>query len=104
MEEDGIDLTGHRSRPVTEELLERASVVLTMTLSQARQIEKMNPRYARKTHLLTSFPGAVSGSADDIEDPIGGSQETYRLIYGRIKRELERILPLLVLGPDRWPR
>jgi tRNA threonylcarbamoyl adenosine modification protein (Sua5/YciO/YrdC/YwlC family) len=99
MAEGHVDLSGHRTRRLTTSLLREADLILTMTLSQARHIERMDRRFARKTYLLTSFPPSSQRNPEDIEDPLGGSRRAYQNAFRRIKKELERILPTLVSAP-----
>ncbi len=103
-EEAGVDLSGHRARRLTRELLRKADLVLVMTLSQARSIQRMEPSFAHKTYLLTSFPKTHRGTAEDIADPMGGSRRAYRQAFVAIRRELERILPVLANSPQNWHR
>jgi len=79
--------------------IDHTDLILAMTLSHARHIERMGRRFARKTHLLTSFLNTDSGDLADIEDPMGQSRPVYQRVYRQIRRELERILPALV----KWP-
>jgi len=102
MAESDVDLSGHRARRLTTDLLREADLILTMTLSHARHIERMGKRFARKTYLLTSFPRSSQRDPEDIEDPLGGSRRVYQSAFRRIKRELERILPALVRAPSNW--
>lgn len=68
---DGIDLSFHESQPVTEQLLQQADRVLTMTSGHLESILAAFPEHAAKTRTL-----APNGA--DIPDPIGGSLEDYR--------------------------
>ena len=95
-QQDGVDISAHRARPLTPRLLDEADIILAMSLSHARQIESMGRQFARKTYLLTSYPSWEHPDPDDIEDPIGGTREDYVRIYRRIKEQLERILPTVL--------
>jgi tRNA threonylcarbamoyl adenosine modification protein (Sua5/YciO/YrdC/YwlC family) len=99
LDEGDVDLSRHRARRLTRDLLREADLVLTMTLSHARHVERMGKRFAQKTYLLTSFPRSSQRDPEDIEDPLGGSRRAYQNAFRRIKRELERILPALVSAP-----
>jgi tRNA threonylcarbamoyl adenosine modification protein (Sua5/YciO/YrdC/YwlC family) len=96
LDEDGIDISRHRAQPLTHKLLESADIVFAMALSHARHIESMGRKFARKTFLLTSYPSWEHPDPEDIEDPIGGTREDYRRVYGRIKEQLKRILPTVL--------
>lgn len=70
MEEMEIDITAHRTQLVTEALLEKADVILTMTEGQKRIIE---PTAGDKVYTLLEY----AGSDGDISDPFGGDLEEY---------------------------
>ncbi|HUB25200.1 MAG TPA: Sua5/YciO/YrdC/YwlC family protein [Tepidisphaeraceae bacterium] len=65
----GADLSRHRSRPLTIELIYQADAIYTMTASHSLAVASMVPSAERK--LLTLDP------AQDIEDPIGGDLDLY---------------------------
>ena len=97
MAEKGIDLSPHRSRQLTRELVDAATVCVVMTGYQKTQIASLWPEAAGKVFLLTSFD--VSGVMSDIEDPIGQPAAAYRRVCSRIKT----VLPDLVLFlHERW--
>lgn len=84
LEERGIELGRHRSRPVTEDLLSSADLILTMTGSQRDIIQRLYPRAKGKTFSLKEYVK----EAGDIEDPIGMPVAVYR----RTAKQLERLL------------
>lgn len=75
MREIGVDISGHRSRPLTNEIAAAADWILTMTADQRRQIEQRFPAARGKTRLLTSFG---PGPAGEVADPIGLPLDVYR--------------------------
>lgn len=75
MAERDIDLTPHRARPLTAELVRQAALVLTMTKRQREAVLRMVPESADKAWLLREYAG--QGDAD-ILDPFGGGPEIYR--------------------------
>ncbi len=83
--EAGADLTGHRSRPLDAEILERATDVIAMT-------------DLHRTVLLARFggigpePGLLCGT-EDLPDPIGGALEDYRACARVIAGQLDRLIP-----------
>ncbi len=77
MRELGPDLSPHRTRPLTADLVQRAAWIIAMTESQAREIEGRFPEAAGRVRTLGSF--RVGGAAD-IPDPIGGSVDLYRRV------------------------
>jgi len=74
--EQGIDMRPHRSRLLTRDLVDAASILVVMTASHRDQILGQYRDAREKIFLLRSFaPGARSG---DIEDPIGSPGDVYR--------------------------
>lgn len=81
----GADLSGHRSRPVNPELLERATAVVAMTRLHADLLAMRFPGVGPPPVLLC-------GPDDDLDDPIGGDVELYRACAAVIRAHLERHL------------
>lgn len=75
----GIDISSHRSQPLTLELVHRADYILTMTQSHLDEVRRMLPGGPARARLL--------GEAD-IEDPIGASEA----VYARCADQLETAL------------
>jgi protein-tyrosine phosphatase len=80
----GADLSGHRSRPLTVELIHQADVIFTMSRSHAAAVMALVPSALEKT--LTLDPGG------DIEDPIGGDLSLYQELAGQMQILLEKRL------------
>jgi protein-tyrosine phosphatase len=72
----GYDLSSHRARPLTEELLERADVVVGMTAA----------------HVAAVGGGARLLGEADLEDPIGRGRDAYRRVYAQIENDVRRLL------------
>ncbi len=93
MEEEGIDISDHRSRILDGDLLEEADKVLVMTESHRRQITDWFRSYAEKTRLLREFD-SVQDDEDypNVPDPIGMGKDAYIKCKEMIKRSLERAI------------
>lgn len=94
----GLDLSGHRSQPVTRELVHSADIILAMTPNHVEAVEAMGEE--AKVSLLSEFiDGPEAG--EPIADPIGGSSEEYAEARDRIARAVEGMLTRLsaVLSP-----
>jgi len=76
----GADISAHRSRKVTVDLIRRADVVFCMTGSHVAEMVRVAPDAAGKIRLLD--PGR------DLPDPIGGASDVYRRTAERIDRAL----------------
>lgn len=79
----GIDLSGHESQPLTEQLVRHADIMLVMTRSHEHAILAEWPEAAERVHLLC-HDGA------DVGDPIGGPLELYERCAAQIESELVR--------------
>lgn len=75
LKEWNIDLSGHRSRPVTAELVRQADLILVMTRDQQEELVQRFPEAAPRVRLLGSFGVKPVG---DIPDPIGQPLSGYR--------------------------
>ena len=97
----GIDLTPHRSQPVTTSLLEQADIVLVMEEAHRRSIFHLAPQHLGKVFLLSE----MAGRHEDVTDPFGGSIEGYvktvALLEELIDAGLSRILELIEATPAR---
>lgn len=85
MAQRGVDLSGHRSKMLNAELIDRADMIFIMTLGHARAIIEQAPYASSKVFPLDPL--------DPVIDPYGGPLAVYcdvadqleRLIQSRIK-------------------
>jgi len=76
--ENDLDLSAHRARLLTRDLLGQADLVLTMSRHHRARVQELNP--AARAFLLAEYAGRTGG-ADEVPDPFGGDLETYRQTY-----------------------
>lgn len=95
MEGQGIDISCHESRPLSDAIMHRADVVLTMTRGHRAAILAAWPEMAHNVHTLRHDGG-------DIADPVGGPVELYEQCAAQIASELDRWLA--ELGDDFLPK
>ncbi|MGI6575441.1 MAG: low molecular weight protein arginine phosphatase [bacterium] len=86
----GIDLTGHKARQLTSQMLREADLVLTMTNRQKDIILKEVPEAREKVFTLAEF--SLEDTFADIIDPFGQSAEIYEQIYRELQEHLSRVL------------
>jgi len=86
------DITGHRSQPLTPELIQNADLILAMTSSHCREVINLEPSAESKTYLLRNYP-EPGCNGEGVDDPIGGSLDMYNQTFLEIGEELGRILP-----------
>lgn len=88
MKEYGIDLSYHISKPVTEELLEAADVVLTMTNAHKEALKEL-----KKDRVFTI--AEYAGETGDVHDPYGLSKEEYiktaKELYGMLLKISKKV-------------
>lgn len=85
----GIDLKGHVSRPVTQELLDKSLMVLCMTEGHRDMIEISSKRLPAHLHLYREF---VTSGQREVADPYGMPVG----IYEACRDELVEAIPSLV--------
>jgi protein-tyrosine phosphatase len=81
-----IDLTRHRSRPLSVELIHQADRIFTMGRSHAAAVVALVPSAAERT--------ATLDPDGDIEDPIGGDVA----LYQALARRLDELIDQQVVG------
>ncbi|MFC1729103.1 low molecular weight protein arginine phosphatase [candidate division KSB1 bacterium] len=97
LKREGIDIAGHKTRAITEELLKNSELVFAMEPAHREFIDQHYPEYVEKTHLLRCFGREGDENCDTtVEDPIGGGPDDYQACYEVIRDEIDRILPLLI--------
>jgi len=69
----GIDISNHRSAPLTKELVESADIIVAMTSSHKTAVGSLSPVFLAKTRLLSE----ISNGDGDIQDPFGGDFDIY---------------------------
>ncbi|MDT8860443.1 low molecular weight protein arginine phosphatase [Alkalihalobacillus sp. MEB130] len=87
--EKGI-VAKHEAQPVTEELLEWADVILTMTVSHKEMIRVFYPHVIDKLFTLKEYVDPATNDLD-IDDPIGGPIEAYRQTAEQIEQCLKTV-------------
>ncbi|WP_242360379.1 low molecular weight protein-tyrosine-phosphatase [Anaeromyxobacter sp. SG17] len=81
--ERGIDLTPHRARQLTPEMLAAADLVLVMESGHQRQIEAMAPSVRGRVHRIGKFGGF------DVPDPYHLPRASFESALALIERGLE---------------
>jgi protein-tyrosine phosphatase len=87
--ERGLDLSAHRSRRLTREIVEESDLILGMSPQHVSSVKDLSP--GANAHLLTGFATGDEGSAG-VQDPFGGDLAAYRETADEIERELSGIL------------
>jgi len=90
--ERGVDISGHRARQLTREIVIDQDVILVMGPHHLERAEALGGE--GKAHLLTHY--AAHGSSDRaVSDPFGGDLEVYRATYDELEREIKLVFDRL---------
>ncbi|HBW38229.1 low molecular weight protein arginine phosphatase [Desulfosporosinus sp. BICA1-9] len=87
LKEQNQDLSQHRARRITEELMADADWVIPMTQAQEESLKRLFPQYETKTRCL----GNWGDSQKDILDPWMGSLNVYRQTAKEISELLSEL-------------
>ncbi|MCK4422752.1 MAG: low molecular weight protein arginine phosphatase [Candidatus Omnitrophica bacterium] len=97
MKNHNIDISGHRTRKLTNKEIEKADLILVMERSHKDALIRLAPESASKTFLLGGF-GLEAIEPDkniDIPDPIGMPVEQYEYCFGLIQTSLNEVIKQL---------
>jgi protein-tyrosine-phosphatase len=94
-----VDISGHRSQPLTPILIDRADLVFAMAPEHMHTVLKMRPQAKGKVFLLKNFPLSTS-HGEGVEDPIGQSLDRYNETFLEIGELLGKHLPEIVQRID----
>lgn len=90
--ERGVDISPHRSKAVTIDLVESATHIFALSRSHLAAILDDFPEAEEKTYLVTEFVADDRLRGRDIMDPFGGDIEDYR----EVMEILDQCLPSLL--------
>jgi protein-tyrosine phosphatase len=90
-EEFGIQMKDHKSRPLTNEMMQEADEVLVMEILQLNQLKRQFPMEADKIYPLAFFENGETAPAGgyekyNIQDPYGSPVSEFIRCYRRIGR------------------
>ena len=97
LRETGVEVGEHRARRLTQEMVDRADLILVMERFQGEEIVRRYPEAASKVYLLKTYgaaPGEVEGDPN-IADPIGKPLEVYEVCLTEIRTAVDRLARLL---------
>ena len=92
LEEQGIPFD-HISKQLLQEDLEWADIILTMTVSHKQLVRQQHPHVAGRLFTLKEY---VSGYAEDVSDPYGGSYSVYQQTFIELRELISKLEEKLV--------
>jgi len=87
----GMDLSQHRARQLSPELVAGADLILTMGPHHLERAEALGGE--GRSHLLTGYAG---GNPRPVSDPFGGDLSVYRATATELEQEIRAILDKVV--------
>ena len=88
----GMDGIRHRSKPLTEDLVDWADLILVMEEIHKWEIIARYPETRDKIHLLGVFSGGGSNDDKNIKDPHGLTDYHYRTCFAEIYLALDGLI------------
>lgn len=86
----GIDLSAHRARRLTEEMVASADFLVVMMEEHARAIHELDPSASGKVLMLGELD--PERETADIYDPIAGDRDVYAASRDEIDRLVSRLI------------
>ncbi len=91
LQEEGVDISRHRSRPLSEALIREADLILGMTPFHIQSAFRKCEEARGKTFLLREYVGA-EGKNTQIADPMGGTLEIFKKCFSQIRHALHALV------------
>jgi protein-tyrosine phosphatase len=90
--EHGLDLSAHRARLLTRELVQESDLILTMSRHHRARVVDLG---GEKVFVLGEYAGRT-GAGAEVRDPFGGDLEGYRQTYAELDAMLDAVVDRLV--------
>lgn len=87
-EADGLDVTEHQARQITEEMIHQADLILVMSEDQRRAIGQLAPAATGKTMLFGRWldESGTKSVGTEIPDPYKKSPEAFEYVHQQLVR------------------
>lgn len=95
-----LDVSPHKSRLLTREMVDAADLILVMSPEHHKAVLRLNKTAADKTFLFKSFPDN-SPMGEAVEDPVGQSLDRYNECFLELGEYLGKHLPEIVQRIDQ---
>lgn len=103
LKEEGVDIRYHRSRPVNDDLIRQADLVLGFTAIHVQTCLRRVPESKSKTFLLKEYVG-LAHTGDQIHDPMGSTMEIFKKYFSDIKLSLQRLVEMEFIATPPEPK
>jgi protein-tyrosine-phosphatase len=88
-----LDLSAHRARQLTKEIVDESDLILTMGPHHLERVEALGG--ASKSFLLTEY-ASRGARANSVEDPFGGDLDAYRTTADELDTEIRQAIERLM--------
>jgi len=97
LQKEGIDASGHQSRPINNILLHKSDLILVMTKDHRQKILERCPDVEERVYFLKEFTHEQKGHEGDMDiaDPIGRSTADYEECFLTIKDAMVKLMELI---------
>jgi len=94
LEEKGLSVEHHRSRPVTDELVKDSHLIVVMTFPHQETLYQRYPEAYNKIRILKNINSHQREDLEsqDIKDPFGGNLEEYRRTLQEIEKHIKKLI------------
>src|SRR5436189_5952372 len=99
--ERGLDLSGHRARLLTREIVEDADLILTMARHHRARVDELGGE--GRVFVLGEY-GGREGEEAEVSDPFGGDLEVYRDTVAELEALIDATVERLVKEGQRGDR
>jgi protein-tyrosine-phosphatase len=86
--EHGLDLSAHRARLLTRDLVKDADLILTMSANHRSRVAELSG--GDKVHVLGTYAGR--DDQPEVSDPFGGDLDAYRATFAELRDLVHRIV------------
>lgn len=93
MKEYGVDLSAHRARKISRDMISSSDLILTMTGRHRDAVKRIAPEFEDRVFTLKEYASGIDG---DITDPYGMSEETYSACAAELKNYILKALDRIV--------
>jgi protein-tyrosine phosphatase len=90
----GIDISAHKTKTITKELIDKATLILVMDRQHKERVQTLKPEAKKKVWLLKEFAGDKENL--EVKDPIGLSADVYKEIAEELRAALKKALPKIL--------
>jgi protein arginine phosphatase len=87
--EHGLDLSGHRARMLSREVVGSSDLILTMSRHHAARVAELGG--AERVYVLGEF-GGRAGEAAEVSDPFGGELDDYRATFAELRELMDSVV------------